>query len=329
MAERGAAPGRACPLSYRYGAGALARPATLHAETLWVAGGLYGNPFALEALLELVEREPGPAALVFNGDFHWFDTNAADFGRISKTVLGRHATRGNIETELALPDAAAGCGCAYPEWVSDAEVERSNRIIERLRATARAFPGTLAALARLPMALIAEVGGERVVVVHGDAESLAGWNFSQERLATSEGGAAARRAFERSAARVFASSHTCLPVLQRFGAEGDGRIIANNGAAGMPNFAGTRHGLATRISLRPGRGALYGARAGVLHVEAVPIAFDAAAWQERFLEQWPAGSDAHLSYHSRIVNGPRFRLGEALRLEQQDELRHTEDRVAL
>ena len=316
MTERGAAPGRACPLSYGYDTVALARAATLHVETLWVAGGLYGNAFALEALLALIEREPGPKALVFNGDFHWLDADGADFSRINEAVLRHHATRGNIETELAIPDAAAGCGCSYPEWVGDAEVERSNRIIERLRVTARRFPDALAALAALPMLLVVELGGERVVVVHGDADSLSGWNFSQERLATPEGGAAARRAFVRSGARVFASSHTCLPVLRGFGGAGEERIIANNGAAGMPNFAGTRYGLATRISVRPRGGALYGARAAGLHVEAVALEYDAAAWGRRFLELWPEGSDAHLSYHARIAGGPRYRLEDALRLEQ-------------
>lgn len=329
MVEPAASPGRACPLSYRYGTAALEGPATLRTESLWVAGGLYGNVFALEALLAAFERETGPKALVFNGDFHWFDIHGADFNRVNEAVLRHYATRGNVETELSQPDAAAGCGCGYPQWVSDTEVDRSNRIIERLRGTARGFPEALAALARLPMALVVEVGAERVLVVHGDAESLAGWSFSQERLATRDGVAAAQRAFERCSARVFASSHTCLPVLQRFGAKSNGRVIANNGAAGMPNFAGTRYGLATRISVRPGTSALYGARAGALHIEAVPIEFDAFAWERRFVEQWPSGSDAHLSYHARIVNGPRYRLGEALRLEQQDETRRTEPSVAL
>ena len=40
-------PGRICPVAYRYGARALAAPATLQTETLWVAGGLYGNCEAL------------------------------------------------------------------------------------------------------------------------------------------------------------------------------------------------------------------------------------------------------------------------------------------
>lgn len=321
MAEPVAAPGRACPLSYRYGAAALAAPATLRAETLWIAGGVYGNGFALERLLESYDAEPGAKALVFNGDFHWFDADAREFGRIDAAVLRHSATRGNVETELAHPDSGAGCGCGYPEWVGDAEVARSNRIIERLRAAARALPDDLAALAALPMALVAEIGGERVAIVHGDADSLAGWGFSQERLGTQEGQAAARAAFEHAGVRVFASSHTCLPVLQRFGGEREGRVIANNGAAGMPNFLGTRYGLATRVSVRPGRGALYGARAGGLHVEAVALEYDASAWERRFLEWWPEGSDAHLSYHARIAGGPRYRIEDALRLEQR-ETRH-------
>lgn len=314
-------PGRTCPLSYRYGAGALAAPAAFEVETLWVAGGLYGNGFALERLLELYEAEPGAKALVFNGDFHWFDCDPGDFLRIDEVVLQTGnmpasgvlcATRGNVETELANPGAAAGCGCGYPDWVSDAEVERSNGIIERLRAAAVQARGARARLGELPMHLVAAVAGERVAIVHGDADSLAGWGFSQERLATAEGVAAARAAFNRAGARVFASSHTCLPVLQSFE---DGRLIANNGAAGMPNFRGSRFGLATRISVRPRSGALYGARAGRLHVEARPLAYDHAAWHRHFVDLWPEGSDAHRSYHDRIVSGPRYEPASALRAE--------------
>ena len=68
-------PGRACPVGYRYGAKALRAEPSIVAETLYVAGGLYGNPFALEALLDVVARDPG-AKLVFNGDFNWFNVDA-------------------------------------------------------------------------------------------------------------------------------------------------------------------------------------------------------------------------------------------------------------
>ncbi len=303
------APGRACPLAYRYGAAALAEPASLCADTLWVAGGLYGNPFAFRSLEQLVRAERDDAALVFNGDFHWFDVDEAAFDEIDKGVSLHVATRGNVETEIADPNPGAGCGCAYPEWVSDAEVSRSNRIIERLRLAAQAAPGVARRLAALPMYRIAEVRGVRIAIVHGDDESLAGWRFSQESLATGAGAAHAEEALRDARTRVFACSHTCLPVLARLG----GGVVINNGSAGMPNFQGTDFGLATRISTTPHADAIYGCVVDGVHVEAVPVRFDARAWLNTFLAQWPEGSDAHLSYHARIVHGPNYPLDRARR----------------
>lgn len=298
-------PGRSCPLSYRYGPQAFQAASALAADTLWIAGGLYGNRYALRALLEAFDAEPGAKALVFNGDFHWFDADAAEFAHIDRAVLGYRALRGNVETEVATPLEGAGCGCAYPDWVSEATVEHSNRIMERLRAAARASGRDLRTLAALPMHLVAEVGGQRVGIVHGDAESLAGWSFSQEVLATPAGVARAERQLAHAGVRVFASSHTCLPVLREFPG---GRALVNNGAAGMPNFRGERYGIATRISTTPSRAPLYGTRCGAAHVEAVALRHDAAAWERRFLEIWPAGSDAHRSYFERLRSGPAFEL---------------------
>jgi hypothetical protein len=296
-------PGRSCPLSYRYAPGAFGGAPALRADTLWIAGGLYGNRYALQALLEAFDAEPGEKALVFNGDFHWFDAEASEFELIDEAVARFHANRGNVETEIASPAEGAGCGCAYPDWVGEATVDWSNRIMERLRAAARASGRDLTRLVALPMTLVAEVAGERVGIVHGDAESLAGWKFSQETLSTPEGVADAERALLRSGVRVFASSHTCLPVMKTFpGAH----AIINNGAAGMPNFRGERYGIATRMSTRPAWNALYGARCGKLYVEAMPIAYDAEAWEKRFLELWPAGTEAHRSYYERIRSGPAF-----------------------
>lgn len=305
-------PGRNCPVSYRHGARALAGAAALDVDTLWVAGGLYGNPHALEQLVDLYDAEPGSKALVFNGDFHWFDVFPEEFGRIESGVSPFLATRGNVETELAAPQEGAGCGCAYPDWIDEATVERSNRVIGRLRATAAGLPQALERLSRLPMHLVAAVAGERVAIVHGDADSLAGWGFSQEALGSEAGRAAAARAFAQANARIFASSHSCLPVVQQLAS---GHVIANNGAAGMPNFHGTRFGLATRISVRPSENALYGARAAHLFVEAVPLHYDAEAWRRRFLAQWPEGSAAHASYYRRICDGPSYRSAQALRRE--------------
>jgi len=303
-------PGRVCPIDYRYGPFALAAPATLFSDSLWIAGGLYGNPFALRRLEEMAQSERGSARIVFNGDFHWFDVDDAVFADIEEGVSGQVATRGNVETEIADPRPNAGCGCAYPVWVGEEDVSRSNRIAERLRATASRACGVASRLMALPMFLVAGIGGERVAIVHGDADSLAGWGFSQEILASPAGRQSAIAAFEEANVRVFASSHTCLPVLQTFAGA---RAIVNNGSTGMPNFAGTTFGLATRISVTPARNALYRARVGKLHIEAIAIDYDAAAWREIFLAQWPDGSDAHRSYYRRIVDGPRYRPAQALR----------------
>lgn len=303
-------PGRTCPVDYSYGARALAAPATLHADSLWIAGGLYGNVPAFDRLEEMFAAERGESALVFNGDFHWFDVADETFARIEHAVSFHSATRGNVETEISRPQAGAGCGCGYPGWVDDEDVARSNRIIERLKDAAQRAPGAAARLAALPMFRIAKVGGMRIAIVHGDSDSLAGWGFSQETLGTREGQAAARAAFQSAGVSIFASSHTCLPVLQAF--DGGG-IIVNNGAAGMPNFASTEYGIATRIALAPHERALYRMQVGALVVEAIPIDYDAAAWRQAFLAQWPEGSDAHASYWRRINDGPRYLAEQATR----------------
>jgi hypothetical protein len=177
-------PGRSCPLAYRYQPEALAQqPARLEADTLYVVGGLYGNPAALAAVLEQAHQEPGgPATIVFNGDFHWLDVDPDDFRSISETVLAHHATKGNVEAELTAEDETAGCGCAYPDYVDDAVVDRSNQIITRLRATAGQFPELVGRLSSLPRHLTASVAGRRVGILHGDPESLAGWRLALEAM---------------------------------------------------------------------------------------------------------------------------------------------------
>ena len=129
--DRATKPGRSCPVRYRYAPRELARPADLYADTLYVIGGLYGNPLALEAVLHLRDAEVGPVTLVFNGDFNWFNVDSAGFAAINEAVLGHVAVCGNVEAELAEASPEAGCGCAYPDWVEDTFVERSNAIMDR------------------------------------------------------------------------------------------------------------------------------------------------------------------------------------------------------
>jgi len=304
-------PGRSCPLDYRYGAASLARAPAVEAETLFVVGGLYGNPFALRAALDLMAREPG-ARLVFNGDFNWFDIDDAGFVAINEEVLRHVAMRGNVETELLSPDAAAGCGCGYPDYVSDADVARSNAIMGILAATAARHPALAARLAALPMNLVARVGGAQVAIVHGDGDSLAGWGFGAEAIDPAE----IVPMFDAARVRVFASTHTCAAVAQVFETRSGPCALFNNGAAGMPNFRGSTCGLATRISVRSapaGMPVLYGTEVAGLSVDAVGLEYDHDAWLEKFDSLWPAESPAALSYRKRIVDGPAYAFEKAMR----------------
>jgi len=310
---KAAEPGRYCPTHYRYAPSVLARLPDLHAGTLYVVGGLYGNAQALERILELADAEPGGATLVFNGDFNWFNIDAETFAAINGAVMQHVALRGNVETEIGGDDADAGCGCAYPENVSNAEVERSNAILVRRRETARALPSVRSQLASLPMHLVAEVASMRLGIVHGDAQSLAGWDYSQDALATPEGVRRMLSQIEAAQVRVIASSHTCLPVALALETAAGRCAVFNNGAAGMPNFRGTRHGVVTRISTRPAPHALYGTRIGAAHVEALAVHYDHARWIEAFLANWPRGSPAHASYFSRLTDGPSYDIRAAMR----------------
>jgi hypothetical protein len=297
-------------VSYRYPPTAFDRAPELEAEVLYVVGGLYGNVEALDAIERLAAREPVKPTVVFNGDFHWFDVDAGDFAAVSRRVLAQRALRGNVETEIAHDDAEAGCGCAYPADVSDADVSRSNEIIERLRATARADAALRERLGALPMHLVAAVAGTRLGIVHGDATSLAGWGFAHDRLAQPSHQRWLENAFRDARVDVFASTHTCLPAVHRLLVDGREAIVANNGAAGMPNFAGTRFGLLTRIAAAPssGQACVLHERVAGVHVEALRVEYDHERWLERFLASWPEGSAAHASYFGRLVRGPAYAL---------------------
>jgi hypothetical protein len=308
-------PGRSCPLHYRYAPSDLASAPELAADTLYVIGGLYGNLPALEALRDLAGRETGPVTFVFNGDFNWFNVDDATFASINAEVLRHAALRGNVETEIAGDDETAGSGCAYPDWVTDAEVERSNRISDRLRATARRLPALRASLRKLPMYIAARVGGMRVGIVHGDARSLAGWDFSQERLDDPVRLAELARDFAQSQSRIIASSHTCLPVTIDCNTAAGRCVLINNGAAGMPNFRDAHYGLITRIALTPAMHTepLYATHLDCVHIEALPLRYGHDRWLRAFLANWPPGTPAHRSYFKRIDEGPAYDLSRTIR----------------
>ena len=357
-----------CPLSYRLGAAALRRAPTFRAPTvLYAVGGLYGNLEALAAIRARAATEPcGEAVIVFNGDFNFFNAEPRWWSELNAQIRRDHvATAGNVEIESsAVEPSGLGCGCGYPAYVSPGVSERSDRIVESLRSTAARAdaPELLDWLRSLPRALVAEVGASRrrVGIVHGDVDSLAGWQLGVEAMdpadnalraslgcdGTGMGGAEHLLPTTPQSKVVswcedadvagLLCTHTCLPFGQLLLGASSGREqsgppqspqppnqsqqyalgVFNNGSGGMPNFAASRFGLATRVSddPTPPADSLYGGVAGGLRYDAIPIRYDHAAWLERFGAVWPEGSDAHTSYFARLQHGPTgFKLRHAAR----------------
>jgi hypothetical protein len=296
--------GRVCPADYRYPPSVFDRGPEITADVLYVVGGLYGNLAAL-AEIERLATDEG-AQIVFNGDVHWFDAEPDWFAEIERRVAGHPALRGNVETEIARAhDVGAGCGCAYPASVGEDVVRRSNEILIELRRAAATLPGATARLAALPMHLVAEVGGLRIGIVHGDASALAGWSFAHDALDAPEAAETLEAVRRAAQVDVFASTHTCLAALRDF-ALGAGRLtVINNGAAGMPNFSGSGFGLVSRIATTPSpHRPLYGMVRNGVHIDAIALPYDGDVFLDRFLARWPRGSAAHASYFQRITAGP-------------------------
>ncbi len=78
--------GRICPNDYRYSPAVFDRAPDICADVIYVVGGLYGNLAALDAIERLVTAEHGPATVVFNGDFHWFDADPEWFAAVDRRV---------------------------------------------------------------------------------------------------------------------------------------------------------------------------------------------------------------------------------------------------
>lgn len=291
--------GRDCPLDYRLPRDSFRGDPLFTCSSLYVIGGLYGNSQALDAVERRLQAEPGARA-VFNGDAHWFDADPGLFGHIESRLAGHTLLRGNVETELARENGVdAGCGCAYPDEVDDRVVDWSNRIHARLAMTVNAIDGTRTRLAQRPPTALIDVAGHRVAVTHGDERSLAGWQCDRDALRNPDRQAELNAWLADQRVSVLATSHTCAPAALQLT---QGAVI-NNGAAGMPNFAGSRYGLLTRIAKTPHPGALYRCSLGGLFVEALPLIYRHEAFLADFDRQWPAGSPAALSYRERITQG--------------------------
>jgi hypothetical protein len=308
----------ACPLAYHYRPEELAVPPAFTCPTLYVVGGMYGNPYALDAVLARASTEPGPPEIVFNGDFHYLDVDPDVFRAVDDGVRAHHAIQGNIEYALGTADDTLGCGCDYPDYVADAVVADSNAVVAQLR-TASAAGERYSWLGELARYLTVAVGEHRVGVVHGDPENLAGWKLALEAVEPQDPQIRARTGFtgpstttdqvrdwlQRARVDALCCTHTGLPYAQDYPHPGGRGLVVNNGCAGLPDFAGRHHGVFTRLSIHtePPPDSLYGTTLAGLRFDALPVDYDHRAWTAHFLDAWPPGTPAHRNYRDRIEQG--------------------------
>ena len=137
----------------------------LSVATLLVVGGLYGNPFAMDAVQAMFVKEQerlgegGRVGMVFNGDMHWFDRTAEEFARVEAGAEKYIPMVGNVEAEVRrTEDIGVGCGCAYPDCTDDASVSRSNRIHHMMKEEIGKHPDLIAKLKDRPAHMVAQVG---------------------------------------------------------------------------------------------------------------------------------------------------------------------------
>jgi hypothetical protein len=76
----------------------------------------------------------------------------------------------------------------------------------------------------------------------------------------------------------------------------------------MPNFTGQLSGVITRIGLMPfdsamspGFNVIERTQVHDVEVAAISVPYDHAQWRARFLDNWPEGSEAYISYYHRIM----------------------------
>lgn len=310
-----------CPLAYRYGARSLRdRSKDLAFDALYVVGGLYGNSFALEAIFNFVENDVRlqgneRAAVIFNGDFNFF--NVDNFSRFNQLVRKESdsfttlCTIGNVEYEVANtpPGEIVGCGCAYPNFVSKEIGERADEIVKRLHESACNDSNSSTVLAwmrELPMYLTARVGKTRVGVIHGDPNSLSGWDFSAEAFNLDKFPAAktvwenepnVSPLFLESDLDAYVCTHTC--VTHAVGLPCGG-LIFNNGSSGMPNFKEKPGcGVLTRVSSNKntpvhsdGHSLYHSVSKSGARFDHIEVPFDHISFVDWFLETWPENSPA-------------------------------------
>jgi len=138
---------------------------------------------------------------------------------------------------------------------------------------------------------------------------VACWGLSYELLGEPDHQQQLINWFNTTQVDIICCTHTCLPAIKILQNNRCEKIIINNGAAGMGNLLNDSSGLLIRISTTPCPHEFESA-AQVSHhglfINLVNVHFDDEKWQQKFVDDWPAGSPAYQSYFDRIQNGTQL-----------------------
>lgn len=276
----------------------------LEAEVIYIVGGLYGNRCALEIINKMAHGEN--AKVIFNGDMHWFDVERR-FLKIEELSKGSIKLLGNVEFELLNNTTSLGCGCNYPEDVSDGVVERSNIIHNMMKENIKGDQ-ILNDIKGRSKTLVLDFFGKKIAITHGDEKSMSGWKCSNDNLKLESRKKELDNWFKENDIDILATTHTCLAVVYDNGRN----IVINNGAAGMANIQGQTFGLFTRIARSKHEKAIISQEIGGLFVELVRVDFDIEKFKLWFGEIWSDESPASISYKNRIINGTSLTIKDII-----------------
>jgi diadenosine tetraphosphatase ApaH/serine/threonine PP2A family protein phosphatase/pyruvate-formate lyase-activating enzyme len=224
---------------------------------LAVCGGVYANPFALEAMLEDAAAR-GCDRIFCLGDLGGF---GADCDAVWPLLLrhGVECIAGNYDVAIGRGDEDCGCGYADPRDNEFAQV-----IYDYTRE--HTSPEFAAWMRELPAEHREQIAGLDVHMVHGSP--LAINDFMWESLDDDE----LRVRLDSTDADVLLCTHTGLPWKRRL----DGRLVVNVGAIGRPANDGRREVWYAVLDLRDGHAS----------AELVPVAYD---WEAHAASMRDAG----------------------------------------
>jgi diadenosine tetraphosphatase ApaH/serine/threonine PP2A family protein phosphatase/pyruvate-formate lyase-activating enzyme len=257
-----------------------------------VCGGVYANPYALEAFLDDARRR-GCERLVCLGDLGGF---GADCDAVWPLLVegGVECIAGNYDVAIGRGDE--DCGCGYSD-------ERDNHFAQLMYDYTRAntSAGFAAWMRELPLERRERVGGVDVQLVHGSP--LAINDFLWESLADDEL-RLRLDACEDGRPDVLLCTHTGIPWQRRV----DGTHVINVGTIGRPANDGRREGWYAVLELEGGRASAelvaleydWRAHAGAMLAAGLPEPFVEtveSGWWTTCLEVVPPLERARGRYH--------------------------------